>query len=91
MLRLILIWGVFVCIILFSYFSTELDPITASNYQRIAFYDISRTIVNATISKRETERQTDRDRGGVEATFRSFPGITPLITYMYVCIYQIAG
>ena len=53
--------------------------------------------MNVTVSKREieTERQTDRqtgrqiDRGGVKATFRSFPGIASLITY--VCIFQIAG
>ena len=66
MLRLIL-FLFFAWITLFSYFSTNLGPITAYNYQRIAFclivliYDISRTIVNVTISKRERERERERE------------------------------
>ena len=72
----ILIWGVLPGLYYFLIFPLELGPITVSNQlsTQIAFcliillYNISKTIVNVTISKRESG-----GGGGVEATFRRLP------------------
>ena len=74
----ILIWGVLPGLYYFLIFPLELGPITVSNQlsTQIAFclnillYNISKTIVNVTISKRESG---GGGGGGMGATFRRLP------------------